>query len=411
MEHTNGPSPRRVVCAALVLVVGLLSSAAVPAGASATVLGDAGAEGSGVVAAAARIVASADPALPLRVVTTTAGPQGRPEIRTTVVSSRDRARGLVAKALRDPGVETVSLALPVRAIVSNDPLRPRQWGMTRLQAESVWKRSTGVATSTKRRAVVAVLDTGVDANHPDLRGNVLSGYDVLAPGTSAADPNGHGTHVAGVVAALAGNRRGVAGLAPRAAILPIRVLDAAGNGTSDMIARGIVRAADRRPHVINLSLGASGDDPAVRQAVAYAQRKGVLVVAAAGNSGCGLFRPTQYPAAYPGVVGVGSVDASLAGSRFSSCGSWVDVAAPGGGIWSTVPATNRLGCSGGYCALSGTSMAAPHVAAAAALAMSRRAWSATTVAGRIERTARDLGATGKDRTYGAGLLDARAVLG
>jgi cell wall-associated protease len=203
------------------------------------------------------------------------------------------------------------------------------------------------------------------------------------------------------------------GLAPRAAVLPVRVLEADGSGYSDVIANGIVRAVDRRPQVVNLSLGLGVDDPAIRRAVAYAQRKGVLVVAAAGNSACPLLlRPTEYPAAYGGVVGVGSVDPSLAASSFTSCGSWVDVAAPGGDVWSTVPTKNRLGCgSSGYCSLSGTSMATPHVAAAAALAMSRRGWSAATVASRIERTARDLGPRGKDQTYGAGLLDARAVVG
>ncbi|KQP81360.1 hypothetical protein ASF35_15005 [Aeromicrobium sp. Leaf291] len=384
-------------------VAGLLASGITPVAAS---------DEPPVDRTAERIVARAADGQPLRVVTTTLGPQGRPEISTTVVSSRDRARLLVARALRDRDVDAVSVALPVRTTASNDTLRPRQWGLTRLQAETVWTRANGAATRTTRRAVVAVLDTGVDATHSDLRGNVGAGYDVLAPGTSAADPNGHGTHVAGIVAAVAGNSRGVAGLAPRAAILPIRVLDSAGRGTSDAVARGIVRAADRRPHVINLSLSIPGDDPAVRQAVAYAQRRGVLVVAAAGNTGCGLFGRTQYPAAYAGVVGVGSLDSSLAASRFSSCGSWVDVAAPGGGIWSTVPRQNRVGCSGTYyCSLSGTSMAAPHVAAAAAMAMSRRGWSAGTVAARLESTARDLGARGKDRTYGAGLLDVRALVG
>lgn len=382
-------------------VVGLLASGITPVAAS---------DEAPVDRAAARIVARAADGQPLRVVTTTLGPQGRPEISTTVVSSRSRARLLVARALRDRDVDAVSVALPVRTTASNDTLRPRQWGLTRLQAETVWTRADGAATRTTKRAVVAVIDTGVDATHSDLRGNVGAGYDVLAPGTSAADPNGHGTHVAGIVAAVAGNRRGVAGLAPRAAILPIRVLDSAGSGTSDAVARGIVRAADRRPHVINLSLSIPGDDPAVRRAVAYAQRKGVLVVAAAGNTGCGLLRRTQYPAAYAGVVGVGSLDSSLAASRFSSCGSWVDVAAPGGGIWSTVPRQNRVSCAGTYCSLSGTSMAAPHVAAAAALAMSRRGWSAATVAARIESTARDLGARGKDQTYGAGLLDVKALV-
>jgi cell wall-associated protease len=363
---------------------------------------------------AVRIVATAVEGAPLRVVTTSTGAAGRPLVRTTPVADRTDALAVVVRALADPDVDTVSMAQPVRAAASDDTLRPRQWALDTLRAETVWRRADGSATRTTRRAVVAVLDTGVDASHPDLRGSVLRGVDVLGRGRATTDPNGHGTHVAGIVAAVAGNRRGVAGLAPRAAVLPVRVLDATGAGGSDDVARGVVAAADRRPHVINLSLSASGDDPALARAVAYAQRKGVLVVAAAGNEGCGLlFRPTQYPAANRGVVGVGSVDRDLRGSRFSSCGSWVDVSAPGGDVWSTVPSSNRLGCTGptGYCSLSGTSMASPHVAAASALAMSRRGWSASTVAARLERTARDLGTRGRDTTYGAGLLDVRALVG
>lgn len=393
------PRPvRRVVPALLAALVGSLLVQAAPAGAAEPTL-----------TRAARIVATAVAGEPLRVVVTTVDDRGRPEIDATPAASRTEALDLVVRALVDQPEATVSMARPVRATASNDPLRPRQWGLTRLQAETLWSRANGAATTSTRRAVVAVVDTGVDATHPDLRGNVLSGIDLVGGGVG--DPNGHGTHVAGIVAAVAGNRRGVAGLAPRAAVLPVRVLDASGSGSSDVVARGIVRAADRRPHVINLSLSTTGNDPAVQRAVEYAQRRGVLVVAAAGNSGCGLLRFPEYPAAYAGVVGVGSVDSSLAVSSFSSCGSWVDVAAPGGGIWSTVPDRDRLGCSGTYCALSGTSMAAPHVAAAGALAMSRRALTAATVAARIERTARDLGPRGKDQSFGAGFLDARAVVG
>jgi cell wall-associated protease len=397
-------SPRRAGrCAAvLAALVGVLATLLAPAAASASPLDE----------AARRIVAAVAPGDPLRVVTTRTGPGGRPLVEGVPVATRAQALDLVVRALADPGVDTVSMASRARATASDDTLRSRQWGMTRLEAETLWRRADGRATSRTPRAVVAVLDTGVDATHPDLRGNVLPGIDLVDPGTSAADPNGHGTHVAGIVAAVAGNRRGVVGLAPRAAVLPVRVLEADGAGYSDVIAAGIVRAADRRPHVVNLSLGLTADDPAFRRAVAYAQRRGVLVVAAAGNWGCPfLFRPTEYPAAYSGVVGVGSLDRSLTASGFSSCGSWVDVAAPGGDVWSTVPTRNRVRCTSAYCSLSGTSMAAPHVAAAAAIAMSRRGWSAATVAARIERTARDLGARGKDQTYGAGLLDARAVVG
>ncbi|MCX6408801.1 MAG: S8 family serine peptidase [Propionibacteriales bacterium] len=363
-------------------------------------------------AAAARIVAAAPSRGALRVVTTVTAPDGRPVVRTVRVADRAHALRVVATQLDDPSAVTVSMAQPVGALRSNDTLRGRQWALDRLQAETLWRRADGRATRSTPRAVVAVVDTGIDRSHPDLRGNVLRGVDVLQGGTVSRDPHGHGTHVAGIVAAMAGNRRGVAGLAPRAAVLPIRVLGADGKGSSDDVARGVLLAVDRKVQVVNLSLSVGTDDPALARAVAYAQRKGVLVVAGAGNNGCGaLFRPVQYPAAYPGVVGVGSVDADLRASSFSSCGSWVDVVAPGRGIWSTVPRDDRLSCRDVYCALSGTSMSSPYVAAAAALAMSRRGLSAQRVAPRLEETARDLGPRGKDQTFGAGLLDVRRLVG
>ncbi|WP_289017767.1 S8 family serine peptidase [uncultured Aeromicrobium sp.] len=396
---------RSVRTTALVAVLAVLAGTAfVPASAAS--------RADSARATAARIVASAPSGGALRVVTTVTAPDGRPVVRTVRVADRAQAQRVVAAQLDDPSAVTVSMAQPVAALRSNDPLRGRQWALDRLQAETLWRRADGRATRSTPRAVVAVVDTGVDRTHPDLRGNVMRGVDVLTGGTVSGDPHGHGTHVAGIVAAVAGNRRGVAGLAPRAAVLPIRVLGADGRGSSDDVARGVLIAVDRKAQVVNLSLSAGTDDPALARAVAYAQRKGVLVVAGAGNSGCGvLFRPVQYPAAYPGVVGVGSVDADLRGSSFSSCGSWVDVVAPGRGIWSTVPRDDRLSCRDVYCALSGTSMSSPYVAAAAALAMSRRGLSAQRVAARLEETARDLGPRGKDQRFGAGLLDARRLVG
>ncbi|RYJ05342.1 MAG: peptidase S8, partial [Actinomycetales bacterium] len=269
------------------------------------------------------------------------------------------------------------------------------------------------AERTRLRAASSV-DTGVAA-HTDLGSNRLAGRDFVDPGTSATDPNGHGTHVAGIVAAIANNRRGVAGLAPHARILPVRVLGADGSGTTDVIARGVVYAADRGVQVINLSLAATQSDTALQRAVQYAQRKGVLVVAAAGNDGEGCFLfgcPTQYPAAYADVVGVGAVTSSLRRASFSSFGSWVDIAAPGDVILSTIPSTQRLGgdCNGRrYCALSGTSMATPYVAAAAALAYSEKGWRGNAISRRLFSTATDLGSSGRDDSFGHGLVNPSAL--
>lgn len=361
------------------------------------------------------IVGSVGSGQPLRVVVTRTSAGGRPAFETTVVSTLDAARDLVRSALTKG--ETVSMAQPAQAMRSNDTGRSRQWALSRLKAESVWSATTGGASRRKgnRQATVAVVDTGVAA-HVDLGSNRLAGRDFVDPGTSATDPNGHGTHVAGIVAAIANNRRGVAGLAPHARILPVRVLDADGSGTTDVIARGVVWATDQGAQVINMSLAATQSDTALLKAVQYAQRQGVLVVAAAGNDGQGCFLfgcPTQYPAAYTDVVGVGAVTSSLSRASFSSFGSWVDIAAPGDVILSTIPSSQRLGgdCDGRrYCALSGTSMASPYVAAAAALAYSERGWRGTRIASRLFSTATDLGSSGRDDSYGYGLVNPAALI-
>ena len=301
--------------------------------------------------------------------------------------------------------------------MSNDTYRSKQWALNTLRAESVWKKSTGA------RVVVAVVDTGVSANHPDLRGHVLSGKDFVAPGTSATDENGHGTHVSGIIAAVAGNGRGIAGLAKNSRILPVRVLDAQGSGYSDDVANGIIWAADHGANVINMSLGSTQSDSAEEAAVAYAISKNVVVVAAAGNDGCsrglllgiGSTKPS-YPAAYSGVLGVGAISSNGALASYSDCGSWVDVVAPGSGILSTMidRPNSDLGCTAGagYCTLSGTSMATPYAAATAALEIAKlgTGWRQSTVRSRIQSSASDMGVSGRDDDSGYGLINPARML-
>jgi subtilisin family serine protease len=277
-----------------------------------------------------------------------------------------------------------------------DPLQGQQWALSALSAETVW--AAGDATG----QVVAVIDTGVDATHPDLAGVVRSGKDYLATGDGRTDPNGHGTHVAGIVGAVGGNGIGVAGLAQGAAILPVRVMDANGAGYDGDAARGIVWAADHGATVANLSFGGADPSPVMDSAIAYALGKGVTVVAASGNEGFNG-DPVLWPAANPGVIAVGAVD--VAGNRpgWSSSGSHLAVAAPGVAILSTVP--------GGYSSWSGTSMAAPYVSAAAALLKHRSALSPADVRARFMSTATDLGTPGFDSLYGAGRIDPVAAEG
>lgn len=208
------------------------------------------------------------------------------------------------------------------------------------------------------------------------------------------------------------NGGGIAGLARSARILPVRVLDAQGGGDTAGVAEGILWATDHGAQVINMSLAAQVSDTATSSAVAYARSRNVVVVAAAGNEGCDVIGSLpSYPAAYPGVIGVGSIDPDKDKSSFSGCGSWVDVTAPGGRIVSTMINNSDpdLGCArtANYCYLSGTSMATPYAAAAAALAIAEIGprWSEAGVQAVLTGTATDLGSAGRDDFYGYGLIN------
>jgi subtilisin family serine protease len=291
--------------------------------------------------------------------------------------------------------------------VSLDPLRAAQWALDKLGFDSV---RDAVEPST---VTVAVLDTGVEASHEDLAGTVLPGWDALAgrPGADS-DGYGHGTHVAGIVAALAGNGLGGSGAAAGVRILPVRVLDADGQGWSSSIADGIRWAADHGADVINLSLGGTIPSDVYRVAINYAVNgRGAVVVASAGNdyqSG----NPMQYPASDRDVIAVGASTASGARASFSSTGGYVALSAPGTSILAPCPAAAVM-CSdaSGYARLSGTSMAAPFVSAAAALLRAARP-DATPAQVRawLTSTAADAGAPGRDDEFGAGILDPQRAL-
>lgn len=242
-----------------------------------------------------------------------------------------------------------------------DPLRAQQWHLDAVSAAGAWEHSRGDGIT------VAVVDTGVDADHPDLAGQVLAGYNATAPGTPADDDNGHGTLVAGVVAAVAGNGEGGVGVAPHASILPVRVLDGAGRGEPDQVADGIRWAAERGADVINLSFvevpGAANElldglgliDRQVEQAIRDAHAAGSVVIAAAGNEGVD---DVPYADDLPVTV-VGASD--RAGRRWHRSNADADTLfAPGVDIASTWSAER-------YAEASGTSFAAPIVAAGAAM--------------------------------------------
>src|SRR4051812_32929197 len=231
---------------------------------------------------------------------------------------------------------------------------------------------------------LAVVDTGVDATHPDLTGRVLAGYNAISGSSNAADDNGHGTVVAGIAAADRDNGIGSFGVDPSTKILPVKVLDATGTGTVANIAKGITWAVDHGATVINLSLGSPTDSSTLRSAVNYAIARNVVVVAAAGNDGS---TTPDYPAAYPGVIAVGAVanddPVNPMLDDYSNRGSWVSLVARGDDMVGPLP-------GGHYGIGSGTSFAAPIVAGAATLVLGKyTGMSAADARRRLESTAAD----------------------
>jgi hypothetical protein len=286
----------------------------------------------------------------------------------------------------------------VTRLSAGDPMESAQWGWRRLGGSDLAR--LGDASG----LIVAVLDTGVDASHPDLVGRVLPGWDSMNPeGDGRFDPNGHGTHVAGILGASSGNGEGISGVAPGVAILPVRVLDATGNGDDDELALGIIWAVDNGADILNLSIGGAIPSTLLEGAIDYALSNGVLVVVAAGNDGATGNIPS-YPAAYRQVLAVGSTDSSDRRSIFSNTGEYLDIAAPGSWIVSTWP-------GGRYQTSSGTSMAAPFVAGAAALLQARTGLRGNDLAARLVADATDLGVAGADTEFGSGLVNPLATIG
>ncbi len=277
----------------------------------------------------------------------------------------------------------------------NDPLFPEQWGLAAANVPAAWDTARGAGV------VIAIVDSGIDPGHPDLAANVIPGFNVLSGSDDTSDDNGHGTHMAGIAAASGFNGIGVIGIAPDAELMPIKVLDASGAGTYADLAEGIVYAADHGARVINLSIGGEVDSSTLSTAVAYAQSKGVVMAAAAGNDG--TWAPS-YPAAYPGVVAVGAIDPQGALASFSNFGPWLTLVAPGVNILTT-------DMGGGYADSTGTSPATPFVAGAAALLLAANpSLDPKLVASLLAMTTDDLGSPGFDPSFGWGRLDIAAAL-
>lgn len=281
----------------------------------------------------------------------------------------------------------------------NDPFYGRQWGLAKIKAEAAWKVSTG------SDVIVAVIDSGVDLDHPELSGRVLEGYDFVNEDSVADDDYGHGTLVAGVIAAAAHNERGIAGLAWNAKILPVKVLDNQGQGVSSNLTCALYWAANKGADVINVSIISFGPSFGMQSAITYAANEGALIFSASGN----LYEqgnPVTYPAALDNVIAVGATDKEDAHAWFSSAGTFVDVSAPGVGIYSPFPPTHEE-----YRSVNGTSLATPHVVGLAALVLSAApSLSSEEVEAVIQQSAVDLGDASKDDKFGHGRIDASAAM-
>ena len=300
----------------------------------------------------------------------------------------------------DAAAENLATGAGIRYVEENGTMEALDfypWGINRIGADVA--HNNGYTGS---GAHVAVIDTGIESDHPDLEANLgYGGYAVACSGSGCNygwdDDNGHGTHCAGTVGAAL-NGFGVAGVAPDVTLHAVKVLDANGSGSYSNIAAGIEWTADQGWDVGSLSLG-GGYSSVVHDACTYAYNNGVLLSAAAGNSGC--YGCVGYPAALDECIAVSATDQNDNLASFSSYGPEIELAAPGVDVWSTY-------IGGGYDQLNGTSMACPHVSGAAAQLMSL-GYSNTWTRSRLQNTAEDLGHP--SYVQGHGLVNVRRALG
>jgi len=321
-------------------------------------------------------------------------------------------RSAAAKLAASPGVVRVDDDVVVEALIRGGisakpaPSQPAEvlpWGIDRIDAELVWPSG-----NTANLIRVGIIDTGISNTHPDLLANIKGGVNTINPRKNWNDDNGHGSHVAGIVAAI-DNDIGVIGVGPAIDLYAIKVLDRNGSGYLSDVIEGIQWAVANNMQVVNMSLGTASNIQSFHDAVIAAKNAGIVTVAAAGNGGGSTNESVIFPAAYPEAIAVSATDNTDTIAWWSSRGPEVDLAAPGVSIYSTYKGT-------GYATLSGTSMAAPHVAGSAALVLNipvglydanaNGKWDPDEVQKKLQDRAKDLGTSGFDNLYGWGLVNA-----
>jgi subtilisin family serine protease len=316
----------------------------------------------------------------------------------------------IAELTEHSEVEFATYNYRIQALeVPDDPEFSRQWALDEttndndIDAPEAWDITTGSDS-----VIVAIIDSGIDLNHPEFTGRIMTGYNYIDPSALPEDGFSHGTHVAGIVGAAGNNGVGISGVSWNVRLMPLKILDDNGNGDSANLAKSICFAVDNGAKIINMSIGDRNSSwpckmADVEEAFKYAESKGVLLVGAAGNDSS---ESVNCPAAYEQAIAVSSVTDYGGLSSFSNYGEQVDIAAPGGGgarIYSTVP--------GGYDYKQGTSMATPHVSGVAALIWSLKPdLSHHEVREILETTTDDLGAVGWDKIFGWGRVNARQSL-
>lgn len=336
------------------------------------------------------------------------------EALPAVASTRGRPVDQVLAELRaDPAVEYAEPSYRVQLLVEgevaavdvNDPMSGGQYSLDRMRVRDAWSLTTGGS------GVIAVLDTGVQQDHPDLAGRVLAGRDFVNNDWNAADDNGHGTWVAGIIAGKPNDGYGIAGISWSDTILPVKIMNSSGTGSTSALINGIIWAADNGATVINMSVGGFPYSQAVQDAVTYAWNRGAVLVGAAGNNNR---EESFYPASLNNVISVSATQPEDEFSNWSSYGPAVDVSAPG----SSVLTTNCISSScpnpgwGTHTYISGTSFATPNVAGVVALIRAKNpTWTPQQVVDQLYATVDDLGYAGWDNRYGRGRVNAYRALG